>query len=132
MRLIIRFLVCLFIIVLFESIISSSAQGETILSEKDANSTVVLKVGEIFQVVLPGNPTTGYNWEMVSGNIAILRQIGEREFKRDSELIGSGGKFVFTFEAASPGQAIIRLIYHRPWERNIPPANTFEITTIIK
>lgn len=132
MKFIIRFLVCLFIIVLFESIISSSAQGEMILSEKNAGKTVALNAGEIFQVVLPGNPTTGYNWEMASGKIAILRQIGEREFKRDSELIGSGGKFVFTFEAAAQGQAIIRLIYHRPWERNIPPANTFEITIIIK
>lgn len=38
------------------------------LREEDANGMVSLRVGDTLEVVLAGNPTTGYQWERESGD----------------------------------------------------------------
>jgi predicted secreted protein len=46
--------------------------------------------------------------------------------------VGSGGTFIFTFEAAAPGEAALRLIYRRPFEKKAAPAEIFEVTVVVK
>jgi inhibitor of cysteine peptidase len=111
---------------------ASSGRGPRQLSEKDSGSTVELRMGETLEVVLRGNPTTGYQWEIASGDTSVVKQRGKPEYRSDSAGIGSSGNFTFTFEAAAPGQTTLRLVYHRPFERNVPPARTFEITVVVR
>jgi inhibitor of cysteine peptidase len=40
-------------------------------------------------------------------------------------MVGTGGTFFFKFRATRPGITTINLIYVRPWEKNIQPADTF-------
>ena len=100
------------------------------LSEADAGTTVQVRMHDTINVVLEGNPTTGFTWERAPDDesAAILEQLGDPEFKPATELVGSGGKFTFRFEAVASGQAVLRLIYHRPWETGVPPEETFEVT----
>jgi len=42
--------------------LSVSAPVSVKLSEKDLGTTVKMNVGDVFEVVLKGNPTTGYIW----------------------------------------------------------------------
>jgi len=102
------------------------------LSEEDAGRTAELRAGDRLEVVLNGNPTTGYRWGVASVDPAVLRQFGEPEFKPDTKAIGSGGKVILRFEAAAPGQTVLQLIYHRTWEKGIPPVKTFEVTVVVK
>lgn len=102
------------------------------LSEAKSGSIVEMSSGDILVLLLEGNPTTGYTWELDALDPAILQQQGEPDFTPDSDAIGSGGKFTFRFQAISAGQSPLKLIYHRPWEQGIPPLNTFEVTVIVK
>jgi len=106
------------------------AAGPQTLSEADAGTTVMVRMHDTIEVVLEGNPTTGFTWERAPDDesAAILEQLGDPVFQPDTELVGSGGKFTFRFEAVASGQAILRLIYHRPWETGVPPEETFEVT----
>ena len=102
------------------------------LSEKDIDRAVEIGVGHILEVVLKGNPSTGYIWDVVSPDKGILKQVGETAFKSDRMARGSGGKIMIRFEAAKVGKTMLKLIYHRPFEENRPPIKTFEITVIVK
>ena len=102
------------------------------LSEGDAGGTVELRVGDTMEVVLEGNPTTGFLWETAAVDASVLKQLGEPGFEPYTSLIGSGGKFTFRFEAVASGQTLLRLVYHRPWEKDVPPEKTFEVTVMVQ
>ncbi len=98
------------------------------LIEKDANSTVPVKVGDVLAVSLDGNPSTGYNWELAPGEYPLLQQVGQAEYFGGKAMPGSPGKITLRFKAAAPGQQVLSLIYHRPWEKNTAPLKTFAVT----
>jgi inhibitor of cysteine peptidase len=110
----------------------SIREATAVLHEGDAGSTVNLRAGDTMEVVLEGNPTTGFSWETAALDASVLKQLGEPEFKPDTSLIGAGGKFTFRFEAVAPGQTLLQLVYHRPWETNVPPEKTFEMTVVVQ
>lgn len=102
------------------------------LTEADAGRSIELRVGDKLEVTLPGNPTTGFQWEVSVGDTAILRPSGEPEFEPSSSAVGSGGKITMHFEAVGTGQMRLTLIYHRPFEKDVPPAQTFEVTVTVR
>ncbi|MBL7225436.1 MAG: protease inhibitor I42 family protein [Desulfobacteraceae bacterium] len=102
------------------------------LSEEDLGRTVEIGVGDILEVVLKGNPTTGYIWDVVSPDKGILKQVGKTKFKPDTKARGSGGKLIMRFEAAKEGKTSLKLIYHRPFEKDRPPIRTFEVRVTVK
>ncbi len=123
------------VIIIFAIILSNmgnSMAGETMrLSENDSGKTVEIHVGDELEVTLPGNPTTGYVWEVSSLDSSIL-MLGKAEFIANDKSIGSGGMEIIKFHAIAAGTSSVRLIYHRSFELNIPPLKTFEVTVIIK
>jgi len=102
------------------------------LSEQDNGSTVTLQVGQQLDISLVANPTTGYQWEVASGDSAVLKQLGEPTYTADSAALGSGGTMTFHFVAAARGETTLKLIYHRTFEKDTPPLKTFEITVVVK
>jgi len=107
--------------------LTSGGAGGINLSADDNGRTVPLSVGQLVVISLDANPSTGYTWEIKGLNQAVVQQVGEMEFKPSSELAGAPGTAIFRFKAVSPGQTTLTLIYHRPWEQNVPPAKTFSI-----
>ena len=102
------------------------------LSEPDNGSTVTLHVGERLDLSLAANPTTGYQWEVAAGDSAVIKPVGEPDYKADSAALGSGGTMTFHFVAVAPGKTIVKLIYHRPFEKDTPPQKTFEFTAVVQ
>jgi inhibitor of cysteine peptidase len=107
---------------------------ELILTETDAGQTIELEVGEEFAVKLAGNPTTGYTWEMATSEAAVVEQVGEAKYEAESEggPVGAGGRITLHFKATRPGQQLLQLIYHHPWEEDIAPINTFDVIVVVK
>jgi inhibitor of cysteine peptidase len=101
------------------------------LTEKDAGSTIHVKQGDIVEVALNGNPTTGYTWEQAPGSGDLLAQQGDPAFKADSNALGSGGIMTLRFKALHSGTAPLKLIYHRTFEPNVAPLHTFEATVVV-
>jgi inhibitor of cysteine peptidase len=83
-------------------------------------------------VKLKGNPTTGYTWETAEVDETILKPMGAAEFKPDRDAIGAGGTLTLHFKAVGEGTTRLRLIYHRPFEKNTPPIKSFEIDVEVK
>ncbi|MBW2709167.1 MAG: protease inhibitor I42 family protein [Deltaproteobacteria bacterium] len=108
-----------------------SAPPSVKLSGKNMGQTVEMTVGGVLEIVLKGNPTTGYTWTVASVDEKILMQVGETEFIPDRKARGSGGRIVMRFEAAKVGKTSLNLIYHRPFEKHKPPLKTFEVKIIV-
>lgn len=105
------------------------------INESDANSTIELHVGDKLEVSLEGNPTTGYNWSVEPQAESILKQVGEIEFiqsQKNQSLVGAGGTILIHFEAVKSGKTSLKLIYHRPWEKDIPPIKTYKVNIVVR
>jgi len=96
---------------------------------------ITAELGQTFAVTLESNPSTGYRWEWVDSQDSIVEQVGEAEFKPretgDPPLVGAGGWEIFTFEAVSPGQMILELVYRRPWEEGVEPLKIFSLQVVV-
>ena len=103
------------------------------LDESDNGTTVSVKVGSTIKVVVEGNPTTGYAWmpALSEADTKILQQQGDPTYVSDSNLIGAGGTYTFTFLAIATGDAQLKLMYLRPWE-SVPPLKTFSVAVKVE
>ena len=108
--------------------------NEVRLTEKggDCGSSVDLNTGDFMLLSLEGNPTTGYVWEIESNDPAVIKSVGEPEFTADSSAIGAGGTYTLRFSAVAKGQTTLKLVYHRPFEKNVPAAKSCELTINVK
>jgi inhibitor of cysteine peptidase len=96
--------------------------------------SVELETGSVLEVRLESNPSTGYSWQVVDLNGEVLVQKGDAEYKSASvqPKLGSGGVEIFHFKASQPGEVVLKLVYHRPWETDVEPADTFELAVMVK
>ena len=107
------------------------ASGEVRLAAADNGHTIELTTGQIVIITLEANPTTGYTWEVAEApGGQVMRQAGEIEFESDSDAIGAGGVQIFRFEVLNAGQTNLTPIYHRPWEKDVEPLDTFTLQVI--
>lgn len=103
-----------------------SSAAEVTLDEKACGSKQSLGVGDLLEVQLPGNPTTGYTWQAVAVP-AQVRQQGEPVQRSDSQLAGAGGITSVKFSVAAAGDGILELAYRRLWEKETPPLRVCRI-----
>ncbi len=104
---------------------------KTFLNATDNNTTINATAGEFLVVTLEGNPTTGYTWEVTEPlDDLVLRQVGDIAFVQDYAepgLVGVPGVQIATFEVVGAGDATIKMVYHRPWETEVEPVDTFTL-----
>ena len=105
---------------------------EVKLDASNNGSQIEIEKGQILVITLEANPTTGYTWEMIEGEEQILQQVGEIEFQSDSKLIGAPGIQTLRLEAVNVGQITLNLVYHRPWEENVDPLETFSVQVVVR
>ncbi|MBU1111058.1 protease inhibitor I42 family protein [Patescibacteria group bacterium] len=115
-----------------ENATDTETKSTVILDGNHTGQQVTLQVGQILEINLPANPSTGYTWEL-SNNFDghVLIQVGEAQFQPQSNLIGASGTTTLQFEAVSKGKITLSLIYHRPWETETEPQNTFTSPVIV-
>jgi inhibitor of cysteine peptidase len=101
------------------------------LTHADSGSTITLHPGDTLEIVLPGNPTTGYTWELKTGSEALLKQQGEPVFTPDSKALGAEGRMTFRFDVVAIGKGSLVLLYRRPFEQGIKPLRTFGIRVVV-
>ena len=70
----------------------------TSLTDADNGKQITVKSGDPVTLTLVSNPTTGYSWQVMEIDSAILGQDGEPEYKQSSGsegLVGAGGTETF-------------------------------------
>lgn len=108
------------------------------MKDADNGTNITARVGGTVEIEVAGNPTTGYSWETKSVNAAVLKPVGEPEYRQTPRpaggqpLVGAGGTFIFRFKALAAGTSPVHLIYRRPWEKDAPPAQEFKATVVVR
>lgn len=103
----------------------------TTYRREDEGRKLTMRPGQSFLVVLDGNPTTGYAWELKSLDESVVKLEGMPEYSLGGAQVGSGGAYVFRFSTVSAGETELVLIYHRPWEEDAEPLETFRLMIVV-
>jgi predicted secreted protein len=111
-------------------ILSACSANPTLTIEDDGDRIQLVPGGEV-QVTLEGNITTGFAWDLVEYDAAVIEPTGEQTHEGDrADVIGAGGCWTWTLRAVAVGESPVRFEYHRPWE-DVPPESTFAIVAVV-
>jgi len=91
-----------------------------------------LNVGDTLVLILNGNPSTGYTWDVGFYVHPVIEPLGEPGYQPDSDLLGAAGSYTFRFLAIGEGQATLRMIYHRPLDKDIPVLKICDVSVTVK
>ncbi|MBL9116969.1 MAG: protease inhibitor I42 family protein [Verrucomicrobiaceae bacterium] len=93
-----------------------------VLKEATSRETVKLSVGQVLEVALPNNPSTGFSWSFsafpnaaVVGPVALPPALSLRPLK-NLPPGAPGADFRIGFKAIAPGTTSVELVSSRPWE----------------
>lgn len=106
--------------------------GPVALDASDAGHEVRLGSGQTLDISLASNPTTGYRWDVEALDGDVLKQVGEADYEPQSKLAGAPGVEILHFEAVGSGRTSLRLIYHRSWEKDVEPLETFSVEVVVQ
>lgn len=76
---------------------------------------ITLNQGEMVIIVLPYTAGTGYTWELTD-KLPDCLEINNQRAEASSDAAGSGGDYLFTFEAKASGKSKVGLKYWKSWE----------------
>jgi inhibitor of cysteine peptidase len=103
------------------------------ITDADNGKTIDVLRFRTIKLSLESNPTTGYNWKLVSPtDRRVLRLYYSKYIRTPTKLVGSGGHEEWKFRAIAPGTAEVKTIYIRPWEGQTPPVKTFAVTIRVR
>jgi inhibitor of cysteine peptidase len=100
------------------------------ISEAHDGKTVDLGVGQVIELRLKENPTTGFRWEVRRDGAPACRITAdflEPAAKDGLPVPGRGGTHVWRIEGVQVGVCDLSLAYARSWEAARPPATTFGV-----
>jgi inhibitor of cysteine peptidase len=92
----------------------------------DRDSDLALTQGETFEVRLPENATTGFQWSIAQlPEVVVLLE--DDTAAPDGLQPGAAGehRFRFVVRGAPSGRVVLEL--RRPWEQEIEPEEAFEV-----
>jgi inhibitor of cysteine peptidase len=84
-----------------------------VLREQDAGKTVDVPVGDVIEIRLSENPTTGYRWTIAQSNEKICSIVRDEFIAPVNHVLGAGGEHIWQFRAMAPGDCEIELVYSR-------------------
>lgn len=90
--------------------------------------------GKKFTISLKANPTTGYSWQLAKPLDEAVVKLDKKDYQADSHppnMVGVGGKEVWTFTAVGSGKSVIALKHVRSWEKDKPPVQTASYEVIV-
>ena len=114
------------------------------LKKEGGNAELKIEDNKEFNIILEGNPTTGYSWfisnpeNFKKSNVVEALNLneynGSEDYIQDAcapGLCGVGRKYCFKFKVNNgAGKELPKLVfeYKRAWEKDVPPYGKAEIT----
>lgn len=98
---------------------------EPVRPDVSTNQTISLRVGQQWTAILESRAGTGYVWQLgeempADSPVSVTLSGVEPD---ESNCCGFPVPVTLTITAQKPGAAEVHLVYVRPWEKNVPPAN---------
>ena len=109
------------VVVTLLMVVAAACSQGSVLTLDDDGDRVSLAPSDEIQVTLAGNATTGFSWELIEYDPAVITPLGEPTYEEDDgELAGAGGEWTWTLRAVAAGDSQVRFVYHRAWEDEQP------------
>ena len=103
-----------------------------VVTDDDKGGDVQLKVGDVLEVRLNSNPSTGYMWYVHPKSTTLLRLNGQTQTEATEPGVGRPIVQVFLFELRRAGDGVLRLHYLRSWEKPSPDAEQFQVNVVVE
>jgi inhibitor of cysteine peptidase len=105
---------------------TNTTNGLIRLTDSDNNSQVRATVGNTLIVRLATNPGGDDRWQVVKNNSEKLASL------QSPVLEQTGNQYTgFCFQGQSIGSSVLEFHYYRPWEKALPPLNTYRLNVQI-
>ncbi len=116
-------------VVLLLGILSGCGPKDTTLTIDNNGQPETIHIGGSVLVQLPANPSAGFTWEASQLDANLLKQVGQTEYQSASSnpAPGQGGTQILRFQAIAAGSTTLTLVYHQPFDKSTPPAQTYSI-----
>jgi inhibitor of cysteine peptidase len=92
---------------------------------------VELGIGDVAELSLAENPTTGYRWSFTTQPAPACKIVSDT-FEPGRDAPGAGGTHRWQFKAVSSGTGSIALQYRRAWEKDLSSGQTFKLTIRVR
>ncbi len=90
----------------------------------DADQKIILSRNRSFEITLPSNPDTGYDWVLDIDNPDVVSS-GSHRFTPDrSERQGLGGETQWSLRTRQPGDAVLTYTYQSAASTRLPASQT--------
>jgi inhibitor of cysteine peptidase len=96
-----------------------------LIGQSQAGQTINLPLGEVLELRLAENPTTGFRWTFTSDGRPACSVVAQ-SFRPDSTAPGAPGEHRWEIRGVHPGICNLDLSYRRGFEQT-PPARTFTL-----
>jgi inhibitor of cysteine peptidase len=97
------------------------------LGEQDNGRRLPARVGDVIEVRLAENASTGYRWAPDIHDARVLEAI-EAAANYPNAAVGSGGEAIFRFRVVGPGSGSLALKSWRHWEGAGSTVQRFAVT----
>jgi inhibitor of cysteine peptidase len=101
------------------------------INESYSGQEVGLAAGEVLEITLVENRTTGFQWALKTKPESSCMLIID-ESVGTAGPPGKGGSHRWCFRAVRPGTGAIELEYRRPWEKSTQPGKTFKLSVKVR
>ena len=98
----------------------------------DADREIVLSSNRNFQIMLPSNPTTGYDWILSNNRPDVITAISHKFIKDVSGRVGVGGETTWNLKTKKIGEAELSFSYQRAWVEGVPPTRVVTFKIVVR
>lgn len=117
----------------YVSPVSPKKPKPVVLTLEDRGKTVAVPLGTRVTIELEGRPGTGYGWSLLSGDTSVLRPLGKPKnvIPKPQRKLDGIELTVFRFKAVRKQSCTLEFVYRRPWEKDVPPAESARFDLVV-
>jgi inhibitor of cysteine peptidase len=102
-----------------------TAIAQVTLTSAHEGQQAAIAPSRVMTVRLPSQPATGFIWEVEQIDRSVLKPLDDaHEYRGEA---GGEATHVHRFLPSRRGRTRLKLVYHRPWQTDVPPAQTYTI-----
>ena len=90
----------------------------------DADQKIILSNNRSFEIKLPSNPDSGYDWVLQIDNPDVISSGSYRYSPDRSGRKGLGGETMWSLRTRSPGDAVLTYTYQNATNTRLPSSRT--------
>jgi inhibitor of cysteine peptidase len=104
-----------------------------VVTDADKGGTVTIKMGDVLEVRLSSNPSTGYAWYLQKQSTALLKLTGQSQAQPTGPgTVGRPVVQIFDFAPTGKGTGVLMLHYVRSWMNPDPNEEQFSLNVTIE